>query len=335
MSSIEPEGARILQYFRGKQGKKTLMVAVIAASLLVTGLVCAKKTVHIAVDGMTLHQVTLYGDPQRVLKQANIQLGPQDEYRLSTPKLTDGSVIEVFRAVPVFVSYQGKNAKVRTAKPTVEETAALLGLVGPGWKLVPDGKAQISPGMQIQAIQVTELIEEQEEPLDYQTVRRPDSDLESGEEEVLQEGRPGVKKVTLKKRLEDGKEVLAEILREEIVTPATDRIVRAGSRDVVETSRGALRFKRAMIMEATAYLPTDGPGHGITASGVPARRGVVAVDPGVIPLGSRVFIPGYGLALAADTGGAIIGDKIDLCMEVASEAWQFGRRNVKVYLLAD
>ena len=86
-------------------------------------------------------------------------------------------------------------------------------------------------------------------------------------------------------------------------------------------------------MEATAYLPTDGSVHGITATGIPARHGIVAVDPDVIPLGTRVYIPGYGMALAADVGGAIVGDKIDLCMEDYSEAMRFGRRAVKVYIL--
>ncbi len=88
-------------------------------------------------------------------------------------------------------------------------------------------------------------------------------------------------------------------------------------------------------MEATAYTPTDGSWHGITASGIAARPGVVAVDPNVIPLGTRVYIPEYGLALAADTGGDIIGDRIDLCVETHSEAWTFGRRMVKVYVIAD
>jgi 3D (Asp-Asp-Asp) domain-containing protein len=87
-------------------------------------------------------------------------------------------------------------------------------------------------------------------------------------------------------------------------------------------------------MEATAYLPTDGSGSGITATGIPARRGVVAVDPGVIPLGSRVYIPGYGVAIAADTGGAIRGQKVDLCMETYGECMNFGRRNIEVYVLA-
>ena len=103
--------------------------------------------------------------------------------------------------------------------------------------------------------------------------------------------------------------------------------------DFVETSRGAVRYEDVMAMEATAYLPGDGNGDGITAIGVPATYGVVAVDPRVIPLGSRLYIPGYGEALAADTGGAINGYKIDLCMDSYSQAMQFGRRSVTVYVL--
>ena len=103
--------------------------------------------------------------------------------------------------------------------------------------------------------------------------------------------------------------------------------------NVVETSYGAINYTNVMSMEATAYLPTDGSGAGVTATGVRATYGVVAVDPRIIPLGSKVYIPGYGVALAADTGGAIKGYKIDLCMESYSECMRFGRRNVTVYVL--
>ncbi len=92
-------------------------------------------------------------------------------------------------------------------------------------------------------------------------------------------------------------------------------------------------YAAVMTMEATAYLPTDGDGYGITATGIPATYGVAAVDPYVIPLGSRLYIPGYGEAIAADTGGAIIGNRIDLCMESYDECMNFGRRNVTVYVL--
>ena len=93
------------------------------------------------------------------------------------------------------------------------------------------------------------------------------------------------------------------------------------------------QYAAVMTMEATAYLPGDGDGYGITATGIRATYGVAAVDPAVIPLGSRLYIPGYGEAIAADTGGAIYGYRIDLCMESYSEAMNFGRRDVTVYVL--
>ena len=87
-------------------------------------------------------------------------------------------------------------------------------------------------------------------------------------------------------------------------------------------------------MEASAYLPSDGGGAGVTASGLPAGHGVVAVDPDIIPLGTKVFVPGYGVAIAADTGGIIEGHMIDLCMDDYGDAIAFGRRDIEVYILA-
>ena len=101
----------------------------------------------------------------------------------------------------------------------------------------------------------------------------------------------------------------------------------------IETSRGMVHYTDVLTMEATAYLPTDGSATGTTATGIPAERGIVAVDPDVIPLGTRLYIPGYGEAIAADTGGAIVGNKIDLCMEDYGEAMEFGRRDITVYVL--
>ena len=103
--------------------------------------------------------------------------------------------------------------------------------------------------------------------------------------------------------------------------------------NVVETPQGYVPYTQVLGMEATAYLPTDGSGEGLTAMGIPATYGIVAVDPDVIPLGTRVYIPGYGEALAADTGGAIYGYRIDLCMENYWQAMDFGRREVTVFVL--
>lgn len=126
-------------------------------------------------------------------------------------------------------------------------------------------------------------------------------------------------------------EITEENKNVEIVSYVEDAAV---EEQIVEKSKGYDGdYVAVMTMEATAYLPTDGSAEGLTAMGIPATYGVVAVDPRIIPLGSRVYIPGYGEAIAADTGGAIRGYKIDLCMESYSECMNFGRRNVTVYLL--
>ena len=80
-----------------------------------------------------------------------------------------------------------------------------------------------------------------------------------------------------------------------------------------------------MTVVATGYaLP------GRTASGRPVGWGAVAVDPSVIPLGSRMNIPGYGIGVAADTGGAIQGARIDLWFPTVADARAWGSRVVTI-----
>lgn len=90
---------------------------------------------------------------------------------------------------------------------------------------------------------------------------------------------------------------------------------------------------RILVMSATAYSPLEPGLTDATASGLKAQRGVVAVDPRVIPLGTRVHVEGYGYAIAADTGSAIKGMKIDLCFDTLAEVNAYGRRNVRVEIL--
>ncbi len=131
--------------------------------------------------------------------------------------------------------------------------------------------------------------------------------------------------IRLRKHSEAAKE--AEESRKEAARRAS-----LGSQ-VIETAEGPLAYAYVLEMEASAYLPSDGGGAGLTASGIPAGHGIVAVDPDIIPLGTQVYIPGYGVAIAADTGGMIEGHMIDLCMEDYGAAIEFGRRDINVYIL--
>jgi len=95
-------------------------------------------------------------------------------------------------------------------------------------------------------------------------------------------------------------------------------------------------YRKVVDMKATAYAPgqmDNGQWGNLTYLGGPIRHGVVAVDPKVIPLGSKVWVEGYGPAIAEDEGGAIVGNRIDLAFNSRQEALDYGIRPVKVFLL--
>jgi len=102
---------------------------------------------------------------------------------------------------------------------------------------------------------------------------------------------------------------------------------------MVSTADGVIDYNYALNVRATAYTPLDPGCNGITATGTQARYGVLAVDPNVIPYGTRVYIPGYGYAVAEDCGGAIKGNRVDVCYETKQEARNWGVKNVTIYIL--
>lgn len=329
-----------MQYTRqspGDSGRRIMVVAIalMVAAMLVTGFVWSQKTVNIAVDGARQTVRTVHSTPEQVLAEAGIVLGEKDEYRLTTQRVTQNTTIEVYRAVPVTVTYQGGQELVFTAKQSVTEVVRALGYEPDRVVTQPSSESRIQPGMEIQIRNLSERKVTKEVSVPQPMIRQPDPLLEKGLEQVVETGTPGKKRVTILERYADGVKLDEAIIEETTLAEPKADIVNAGTRDTIETSRGAVQIRQARMMEATAYLPTDGDGRGITATGVRARTGIVAVDPRVIPMGTEMYIPGYGWAVAADTGSAIKGNKIDLCMEDAGAAWRFGRRMIKVYILND
>ncbi len=93
------------------------------------------------------------------------------------------------------------------------------------------------------------------------------------------------------------------------------------------------KIKHKLFVDATAYSSQDPGCGGTTATGTAVRKGIIAVDPSFIPLGTMVYIPGYGKAIAADIGGSIKGNVIDIAFDSRSEALQFGRRSLLIYTM--
>jgi len=203
---------------------------------------------------------------------------------------------------------------------------ALRSTLLPEQETVPDQPSSATLGEPL-----TEIITKWS-PLPFREIVVEDPSLPPQTEETIVAGEPGLVAARYRLHYRDGVEVARFFLGEELVRAVVDRIVRRAP-GPAGPSRGLPFQARALAMEATAYTPYGPDTNGVTATGIMARRGIVAVDPRVIPLGSRLYVEGYGYAVAADTGGAIKGNRIDLCLESAAEAEQFGRREVRVYLL--
>lgn len=170
--------------------------------------------------------------------------------------------------------------------------------------------------------------------IEYDTEYKDDPEVETGIETVVQKGENGKKIKTIKITYYDGKEFDRVTTKTEIEKP-TNEIISRGTKIVwktLQTPDGEIRYWKKIRVYATHY-DSHCPGcNNTTAIGLQQGKGVIAVDPSVIKLRSNVYVPGYGKAVAGDTGGAIKGNIIDLGFDDARTAgWT--ARYVDIYLM--
>ncbi|CAG7585812.1 3D domain-containing protein [Peptoniphilus senegalensis] len=169
----------------------------------------------------------------------------------------------------------------------------------------------------------------------FEIESRENAEMFEGDKNVIAKGEVGQKVESLKNTYVNGVLETTEVVKSEITKDPVKEVVEVGTKKGTVAPNGK-NAKRVIVMQATAYDPTAGSK---TAMGTRARVGAVAVDPRVIPLGSKLYIESmdgfasYGYATAEDTGGAIKGNRIDLFYNSNAEANRFGRRNVRVYVL--
>ena len=293
------------------------------------------KTVTIVADGTSQTVQTHSKSKDSIVKDAGITLGAKDVVTVNTSSLENGSTLTVERAVPVQVTINGKTSTVQTQAKTVANLVNELGFKGGNYTSLEDGNTPIQEGTQVHIVRISKhQVGDDVETIPVEEVRQEDASLAQGDEQVVQEGQAGTKVVRADVFYDmDGKVIKRTVLNETVQKEMQPKVIKVGTREVQVARGDTARASRVINMEASAYLPGDGDGAGITASGMPAVRGVVAVDPDIIPLGTRLYIPGYGEAIAGDTGGAIIGNRIDLLMDDYGEAMEWGRRDVPVYIL--
>lgn len=170
--------------------------------------------------------------------------------------------------------------------------------------------------------------------LPKKTVYKDNPEVEAGVDEVLEEGEDGKKTKIIAITYYEGKEYNREVTATENI-PAKDKIISRGTKIVwrsLDTADGEIRYWKKIRVWATHYDSRCLGCNDWTAIGMRAGKGVIAVDPKVIKMRSRVYVPGYGLAVAGDTGGAIKGNIIDLGFDDARTA-DWSARFVDIYLL--
>ena len=315
-------------------------------TLSITGFVWAQKQVTVVVDGRSSSVKTQASDVAGLLSQASISVGAGD---VVTPggnaQVSAGMTIVVRHAVPVTLRLGGDSIRLDVVGNTVADALVAAGLdPSSNPAVTPSLSAPLVEGMTISAPEVFVRVTQAEVAIPFKTETRVDSNVLRGERRLLVAGRNGVALRLFRTLVTNGVEGQpVQIAEKPLSAPGSEVVVvgdRAPAQPVVASAATAVRViesapraGRRLLVEASGYAPGAGGADHRTATGAAAVRGVIAVDPKVIPLGTHVFIPGYGYAVAADTGGAINGSRIDLCFGSNAEARMWGRRMVTITIL--
>lgn len=209
-----------------------------------------------------------------------------------------------------------------------------------------DLNASLENGMKIEIKQVEKQIVTEMEDIDFDTIIEEDSSLLKGKTNISQEGQKGTKELVYEMVYENGKLVSKTLVEENVIQEAKDLIIKKGTKEkeVVKTdtttattnnntaknsknSENSLGVK--MTVSASAYT-----GDGITSTGTVPKWGTIAVDPSVIPYGTKIYIPQFDkYFIAEDCGGGIKGNKVDIFMNSESECNSWGRRTIDIYIV--
>ncbi len=242
---------------------------------------------------------------------------------------------EAQNAVLVTIMVDGQAWEYVSTQPTTGAILNEAGVkLGPNDRMSCEPDAKAAQGMRIRITRIVERVVVQKEPIRFETVLRFSPSRRTGRA-IVQQGEDGEKELKYLVTYKDGVKVGYELLEAHVIKEPVEEIVSI-SRHALLTSRGG-KPVRSLRMLATAYDP--GPrscgkwASGYTAIGMKAGYGVVAVDPRVIPLRTKLYVEGYGYCVAGDVGGAIKGNRIDLGYATYREAIRFGRRWVTVYIL--
>ncbi|WP_221569240.1 G5 and 3D domain-containing protein [Alkalihalobacillus sp. TS-13] len=298
--------------------------------------------VKLNLDGEEKKVWTTADTVKELLESEKIEVGEHDKL---TPdmnaNISDGMAVNLEKAFKVKLNDGGKEKDVWTTSITVADLLKQNKIQLDEMDRVEPGKdALVKKGAQVKVTRVEKVTDVVEESVDFAVVKRKDSDLAKGKEKVVSDGKKGKVEKHYEVVMENGKEVSRKLVKTEKVSDSKDKIVAVGTKvqtQTVSRSKSSEPSGREFYVSSTAYTANCAGCSGITATGYNLKENpnakVIAVDPSVIPLGSKVWVEGYGYATALDTGGAINGKKIDVFFSSQSAATSWGRKTVRIKII--
>lgn len=323
-----------------------ICLAAVLFSVAVTALALNLAVYEVTIDDNgTAGTYKVYsGTVEGVLAETGLELRDGDQLSCRPDESArECGVIKITRAKTVIVALDDQEKTVRTVSKTVDELVKELEIpLGDENYLVTPAETPVSENLKVEVIAKVYREVKEKEAIPFETRNVANSNMKKGTDKVKTAGVNGEKTVTYKVLEHNGKIIEKSRVTEEVTKKPVEKVVEYGTMVSTVTNRsdtsgrkGDLSYSR--VLEMTAYSYSGG---GLTATGKACAVGRVAVDPRVIPLGTRLYIEAwdghswtYGYAVAEDTGGAIKGHKIDLYRNTESECINFGVRKAKVYIL--
>lgn len=330
-----------------------IVVPLVISLLLLSQTAFAKNT-YVITDGSRVFTYTTFAtDPAAVLGEAGLQLDEGDSYTTQPGVVT--STITIQRGKDITIIYYDEVMHVSTHGETVESLLRRLNIsLGKNDELSQPLDADTYDGMELRIEEVLHLDQTYTSNVPHETVYCYDDSIPEGSEAVLVEGVDGELLCSATVTYVNGKETKRTINSERMSSQPVTEVIALGSGTMEQVdphgmpvvgdgiitlpTGEVLTFTKTMQVGATAYYcePWE---RGITATGTKARVGAIAVDPKVIPYGTRMFIISndgeyiYGIATAEDCGYLIEDTRVDLYFNTRQECVQFGYRQCTAYIL--
>lgn len=309
------------------------------------------QNIYVIYDGgQTQYVTTASTEPADVLAEAGIELDVDDTFLLNEKGVI--SQITVQRVQLVYINNGGRRMVTGTYGETVGELLDRVNLsLNEGDSIDVDLSAATFDGMELKIDRRTTVTETYTEAIAFETEYVDESLMLEGDEKVITEGIDGEVLCTANVTYLNGQEISRQVISSEQTVAPVNQVIARGTLaaekgkltigdGVIVTADGEVyTYTDTMKVKATAYTHTDAGCNKTTATGTTVHWGTVAVDPRMIPYGTKMFIVSndgeyvYGLSAAEDCGGAIKGNRIDLYMPTTSECFAFGVRNCTVYIL--